>query len=141
MKIRLHNKSGIALTVVIIVLAILAMMAGYILNLGYNRRRVVDAASGTRAKIYYRAQAGVYDATFRIRRDYTGAQQPAVPIAGPEALTPALTPVGTFTNPAYNPDPYNIDTDANGVMDTSVDIGPVNGAGQRPIISTGLADV
>ncbi len=132
------NKNGIALTLVIIVLAILTLMAGYIVNLGYNRTRVVDAASGTRAKIYYRAQAGVHDATTRIRKNYTGAQfDPAPP--GPESPTPALTPPGSFLDPNYNPDPYLIDVDANGVMDTRVDIDRENG-GRREIVSTGLPD-
>ncbi len=134
MKIRLHSKSGIALTVVIIILAILAMMAGYILSLGYNRRRVVDAASGTRAKIYYRAQAGVHDATVRIRKNYA--------FTAPGNVGPMLTDIGSvgadFSNPGYNPAAYTIDVDGDGTQDTRIDIGVVNGSGQRPIVSTGL---
>lgn len=131
------------MTLVVIVLVILTLLAGYIVNLGYNRKRVVDAASGTRAKIYFRAQAGIHDATARIRKNYTGAQfDPGVP--GPEAPTPALTPAGSFLDPAYNPDPYLIDVDADGVMDTQVNIGaeeihPVLGP-RRAIVSAGLAD-
>ncbi len=132
------------MTLVVIVLVILTLLAGYIVNLGYNRKRVVDAASGTRAKIYFRAQAGIHDATARIRMNYTGAQSdPGLP--GPEAPTPALTPLGgNFLDPNYDPDPYLIDVDANGVMDTQVNIGreeihPVLGP-RRAIVSAGLAD-
>ncbi len=125
MRLRSDNKNGIALTVVIVVLMILVMMAGYILSLGYNRRRVVDAASGTRAKIYYRAQAGVYDANVRIRKNYTVG----------------LVPAGSFLTPAYDPGAYNIDVDGNGTNDCTVNIGPVNVAtGRRQIDSMGLAD-
>lgn len=135
MKIFTKNAKGIALTVVIIVLAILVMMAGYIFSLGYNRKKITDAASGTRAKISYRAQAGVHDATARIRKNYVGATN----LPPPGATTPALTPGGgSFLNPAFDPDPYQIDVDGNGTMDVRIDIGPVNASGQRPILSTGL---
>ncbi len=118
----MRDNKGVAMTIVMIILMVLAIMAGYILNFGYNRKRIVDAASGTRAKVYYRAQAGVHDAAVRIRKNYTVG----------------LLPAGSFLNPAYDPNAYNIDVDGNGSMDTTINIGAVNAQGQRTIDSTGL---
>ncbi len=117
----LGDQKGVAITIVMVVLAILAMLAAYSLNTGYSRKRITDAASGTRAKVYYRAQAGVVDAMTRIRKDHTGG----------------LVPGGSFTQLGYNPGPYNIDVDGNGRMDATVDIEPVIG-GRREIKSMGL---
>ncbi len=130
----MRNKKGIALTVVMIVLGILVMMAGYIFSLGYNRKKITDAASGTRAKISYRAQAGVYDATTRIRKNY--------PFLSPGSVNPMGTDPGSvgadFSNPGFDPAAYTIDVDGNGTMDARINIGAVNGSGQRPIDSIGL---
>lgn len=134
MKMQSKDKKGIALTVVIIILAVLVMMAGYIFSLGYNRVKITNAASGDRAKISYRAQAGVYDATTRIRKNY--------PYTSPGNVNPMGTDPGSvgtdFLNPGFDPAPYTIDVDGNGVMDARIDIGRANASGQRPIVSTGL---
>ena len=86
--------------------------------LGYNQKKLSDAAGGRRAKIYYRAQAGVVEANWRIRENIGG----------------------NFTTPAYDPAPYSIDVDGDTVNDCTIDIGPVTNAAtkQRAIASTGL---
>ena len=115
------GSKGMALTIVMIIAIILALLAGYATNSSFNQRKVVDNASGHRAKVYYCAQAGVVDANWRIRSNYT-------------------TDAGTYNNNAYDPPPYTLDVDGNGVADCSVDIGPVVNAakGNRQILSTGL---
>jgi hypothetical protein len=70
----------------------------------------VDASSGRRAKIYFLAQAGVVEASSRIRNDYTVG----------------LSPAGSFAVDAYDPNPYSIDVDGDGQIDTTIDIGPAN---------------
>ena len=117
----IKNQAGVALTIVVIVIVLLTLVTAFVANLGYNQKRMVDASSGRRIKIYYRAMGGAVDASWRIRTDYTVG----------------LAPVGTFTNPAYNPGPYALDVDANGTMDTDVDIGPADAAGVRPVSSVG----
>lgn len=121
MLLNTKNQNGVALTIVVIVLIIMGILSAYAMNLGYNQRRMQEQASGRRIKIYYRAQAGAVNAMWRIRSDVAGD----------------LTPAGTFTNAAYNPNTYLMDIDGDGVNDTSVDIGPLVG-GQRAILSTGL---
>lgn len=110
---------------VVIVLIMLALLTGYIASLGYNQRRVTDAASGRRAKILYRAKAGAVDAAWRIRANWFGG---------------ALNPPNDFTTDAWDPPVYLLDVDGDGTNDTSVDIGPVTNAltKQRSIASTGL---
>src|SRR3989338_8933204 len=129
-----QNSKGVALTVVVIVLIMVALLTGYVASLGYNQRRVTDAASGRRVKVNYRAQAGMVDAMWRIRTDYRGVT---------DYTAAALTPAGTFTDPNFNPNPYLIDVDRDGANDVSVDIGTVQvnavtGSNQRTINSTGL---
>jgi len=113
-----------ALTVVIIIIIMLGLLATYVTQLGYNQRRLSDTAGGRRAKIYYRAQAGLVDANWRIRTNYTAS----------------LSPVGSFLVDGYDPGAYQLDVDGDGTNDTSVDIGPVTNAAtrQRSILSTGL---
>jgi Tfp pilus assembly protein PilX len=115
------NDKGMALVVVIVVVIMLALLAGYVTQLGYNQRRLSDTAGGRRAKIYYNAQAGVVHANWRIRTNYTAG----------------LVPAGSFLVDAYDPNPYSIDVDGDGTMDCTVDIGPV-AAGRRSISATGL---
>ena len=118
------NNKGLALTIVMIVIIMLAIISAFSTNLGFNQKKMIDANSGRRAKIYFKAQAGVVDANWRIRTDYTVG----------------LAPAGSFTTDAYNPGPYLLDVDQNGTNDVSVDIGPVNNAAtkSRQILSTGL---
>ena len=109
---------------VIIITVVLALIAGFSANLAYNQRRLRDAASGKRIKIYYCAQAGLVVAMWQIRHNVTGG----------------LTPAGSFTDPAYDPAPYSWDVAKEGWNDVTVDIGPVTNlaTGQRLIVSTGL---
>lgn len=117
------GQRGIAMTMVMVIVVMMALIAGYVTQLGYNQRKLVDAASGRRAKIYYRAQAGLVDANARIRTNYTTG----------------LSPAGSFAVDTYNPAPYNIDVDGDGTQDTTIDIDAVVSAAlkNRPIRSAG----
>ena len=90
------KEGGFVLTAAIMFIVMLALLAGFVLNAGYNKRILANNVGITRTRAYYRAQAGVVDAAARIRLDYT------------TGLTS-----GSFTNPAYNPAPYYLDLDAN----------------------------
>ncbi len=118
------NDKGMALSIVIVVIIMLALIAGYAAQLGYNQRRLTDISGGRRAKVYFLAQAGVIDANWRIRNNYTVG----------------LSPVGSFTNDNYNPNAYSVDVNNDGTNDVTVDIGAVTNAltKQRSISSTGL---
>ena len=112
---KLNNSRGMALVVVMVVIIMLTIIAGFVANLGYNQRRLLDVASGHRIRVYYRAQAGVVDALWRIRVNY-------------------LT---NFTVPG-NTAAYSLDVDSDGINDTTVTIGAANAAGVRAINATGL---
>ena len=116
MKPIFRDSKGVALVVVIIIFTMLALMASFAMNLGYNQRRLSHVGTGTKVVNYYRAQAGVVDAYWRIRTNQGGI----------------------YTPPAFDPPAYFLDVDNNAVNDTTVDIGPVNAQGRRPILSTGL---
>lgn len=118
----LTDSKGVAMMVVIMLIIMLALIASFVASLSYNQRRLVDASSGKRIKIYYAAQAGLVDANWRIRTDYTTG----------------LTPAGSFATATYAPNPYFIDVDENGTNDVKVTIGAVNTNGLRPIDSVGL---
>ena len=121
---KIQDKRGIALTVVVVVMIVMAILSTYAMNLGYNQKLLTDQSSGRRAKIYYRAQAGLVHAYWRIRVNNTAG----------------LAPAGSFATDAYNPGPYTLDVDGDGVNDVSVDIGPVTDPAtkQRAILATGL---
>ena len=121
---RCQNDKGVALALVVVVMIMLGLIATYATQLGYNQRRLTESMGGKRAKIYYRAQAGVVNAQWRIRTDYTAG----------------LAPAGNFTTDAYDPGAYQLDVDGNGTNDCTVDIGPVTNAAtkQRAILSTGI---
>ncbi len=112
------------MSIVLIVLIMLALLAVYIASFSYNQRVFMDRNSSQRIKIYYRAKAGVVNAHWRIRTNYTAG----------------LSPGGSFATDAYDPAPYSLDVDGDGVYDTTVDIGPVTNAAtkQRAINATGL---
>ena len=121
---------GAVLTLVIIIIIILTLLAGYILSFAYNQRRLAGHLSGAHLKAYYRAQAGVVNAQWRIR-------------------TNTFTDIGgaggnNFLNPAWNPGPYSINLTTNTVSqpplatdDVQVDIGATTAEGFRLIESTG----
>ncbi len=111
------NDKGVALSLVVIIVIILGLLATFVTMLGYNQKKLSDAAGGRRAKIYYRAQAGVTEAGWRIRENIGGS----------------------FTTDTYDPAAYSIDVDGDTVNDCTIDIGPANAVTkQRAIASTGL---
>ncbi len=129
------NQKGVALLVAIMFATLLALVAGYALKFSYNQTRQVDAVGIKRTGVYFRAQAGVVDAMWRIRTD---------------TIPPGSVSGSHFTTQAFDPPAYYIDIDsdtATAAQDTSststasevkVDIGPVNASGLRSIDSTGL---
>ncbi len=117
------NSKGVALTLSIVIIIILALLATFVTTLGYNQRKLSDALGGRRAKVYYRAQAGVVEAGWRIRENYTTG----------------LNPGGSFATDTYDPFPYSIDVDGDGANDCVIDIGAaIPASKQRVIASTGL---
>ncbi len=120
----LKGQSGLALTLVMVILMLLAATGGYVINLSYNQKRFLDSTSGNRIKAYYWAQAGIVNANTRIGENYTGG---------------LLGGGGTnFNEPSYDPAPYALDMDGDGVNDVTVDIGTKDAStGLRPIVATG----
>ncbi len=119
------NDKGVALTVVIVIVIVMALISGYVTVLSYNQVKLANTAGGRRAKVYYRAQAGVVDANWRIRTNYVTGLTPIPGILG-------------FRDASWNPNPYQIDVDGDSVMDCTVDINLPDGGGKRPVLSTGL---
>ena len=112
-----RDEKGMALTIVIVITLIIVLLAGYILNLSYNKTRLVNTVGVKRTRTYYRAQAGVVDAFWRIR-----VNKPA-------------EGAGSFKDPAFAPPPYFIDIDTNTVTadrtaasDVEVIISPMDDA-------------
>ena len=123
------NSHGVALTIAAVVIVMLAILAAIMTQLGASQRKLADTASGVRARIYYLAQGGTVDAFWRIRTDYTTG----------------LNPAGSFLNDAYDPAPYPLDVNGDGINDTCVDIDRVDPAyaattKQRSVSSTGYQD-
>ena len=122
-----NDSKGVALVIVIMVIIMLTLLGGFAANLAYNQRRLLDIASGRHIRNYYAAQAGVVDASWRIRTNYTGAT----------SCTPGGLG-GDFTNVNYSPT-YLCDLNNDGVMIASITIGPANlSTGVRQIKSEGL---
>ena len=114
------------MAVVTVIIVMLGILTGFITQLSYNQKKISDAASGRRAKLYYLAQAGAVEASWRIRVN----------------RTTALTNNGTgtsFTDDGYNPAPYSIDVDGDGTMDTTIDIDAVvtTALKNRPVRAAG----
>ena len=67
----LHKPSerGIALTLVLIAVIIVASLASYALIISFNHRTVVRTHVRNRTQAYYSAQGGVVDANWRIRNN------------------------------------------------------------------------
>lgn len=126
----MKKNRGVALLVVIVMISILSLLAGYMLTLTYNQRKLGLGISGNNLKAYYRAQAGVVDAQWRLRSQYTGD------IGG-----------GGFPATAFT---YDIDLDSNTVHienaanpttandDVRVTIAAADGNGLRQITATGF---
>lgn len=120
----LRSRSGVALTVAIMMMICSSILAGYALQAGWNQRRMTIVNGSKRDRIYWAAKAGVVDARWRIREGMRNSN------------SSGLFPGGNFNDDLYNPNSYDIDLDNNGVVDVSVDIGAVNG-GVREIVATG----
>ena len=126
------NEEGMAMMVALMTGLIVALICTYALDLAYNQKRQLRTlAASERTKVYYRAQAGMVDATWRIRNNRT------------LAFTGWTS---DFNNANFNPPVYYIDIDTgtysetnSATADVKVDIGIVNSAtGMRSIDSTGL---
>lgn len=135
------NQNGAALGIVVVLTTIIVLVGTYVLSAGYNQTKQIDAVGIQRTKTYFRAQAGVVDALWRIR---TNAAAPA-------------GPTGSFATDNYDPNPYYIDIETNttsstqtvGTSDVMVDIGmkdtsavvvpaPDSNSNLRRIVAKGL---
>src|SRR5690348_3628790 len=93
--LRLEKDNGIAMTVVLVFAMIALTLVGYVLTLSYQQTKLVNAVGIKRSKAFYRAQAGIVDAFWRIRADK----------APPGSA-------GSFATASYAPTYYiDIDTD------------------------------
>ena len=131
MRNSIKNQKGSVLTAAVILATLVALMAAAVLSLGYNQTSQIEEVGIQRTSTFYKAQAGVVDANWRIRVNRT--------LAGWG---------GNFTDPNFNPPVYYIDLEATTAAnmyknardansDVEVDIGPmVNGL--RAVDSKGL---
>ena len=120
------GQRGVALTISIIILIMLALVGIFVTNLGYNQKRMTDVSSGQRIRLYYNAQAGIVNATWRIRTDQTTAA--TVGTAVMSAMVPA---VANFSaNPAYT-GTYTLD---DGTIHVTVTIGAVGADPAHPTV-------
>jgi hypothetical protein len=125
----LRGEKGVVLGMVFLFTAMCSLLVAYSLQQGFQHASLTTQVSRERTQNYYHAQAGVVNAYWRIRVNFTGD------IGG-----------GSFLNATFNPAPYFIDIDTDTVHmtqtatdDIRVDIGPANpGTFLRPITSTGL---
>lgn len=115
MKLHRLGRSGIAMTITIILIIASTLLAAAALSVGYQYRRLREGVGALHAQSYYRAQAGVVDARWRIRNNI-GAN---------------------YLVAATDPAPYTLDIDGDGTVDVTVDIGPADGGGLRRILATG----
>ena len=116
MKLFIKNSKGVALTIVLIVATLLALISGFITMLGYNQRRLAISSGGQQVRVYYHAKAGMVDAFWRIRSNF---------------------PAGKNYANAAETDDYWLDTNADAANDVHVTIGARAGNGLRLITSIG----
>ncbi len=81
--LRQKGQKGAALIFVVVILILLTLLAGYVLSLAYNKKKLDDRIAARHTKAYYLAQAGVVDAEWRIRKNigglFTNPTDPATP--------------------------------------------------------------
>ena len=106
------NSKGEALTVVLIVVILLAIISATLMTLGYNQRKLQKSAGSGQAAAYYRTRGGVVEAFWRIRSNYQDN----------------YTVAGTTKN-------YSLDVDGDGTNDTTINIGA------RDAIQAGLRQI
>ena len=132
------DERGVVITIVVISLLMMTMIAGFAALLAYNQNRLLGAITGRRILSYYRSQAGVVDAIWRIRSNFT---------TGLSAVAGTVN----FNDPTFDPAIYGLDIDVNppqiknlgvpaeaALADVRVDIGAVGANGSRPIEATGI---
>ncbi len=66
----LKNKKGAVLFVVLLFSLLIASIMAYIAHMVYQRTRLLDAVGVKRTRNYYRAQAGLVDAYWRLRTNH-----------------------------------------------------------------------
>ncbi len=113
-----RQRTGLALTLVILIIFMVTLVSAAALSLGYNQRLLAKKAVGSRTRAYYYAKAGLVDALELLRKD----------------------PGGNFTDPDFDPAPYTLDIDADGNADVTIDISAEDPSTRRRTIqSTGSA--
>ncbi len=132
------NEQGAALTVAIMTVLLLSILGVTVLTLAYNQARLTNAAVGGRTKAFYRAQAGMVDGQEKIHVGSCPACQ-KVGCASCDSSCPTFGAACPYENPGLDPKAYSLDVDGDKVMDTTVDIGPVDAkTNLRDIVSLGL---
>lgn len=130
---RFGREKGAVLFVVLLFSLVMTSVMVYTTNMVYQRTRLVDAVGIKRTKTYFRAQAGLVDAFWRIRTNHA---------------VPGLS--GNFSDPNFSAE-YYIDIDS-GIVTSArtatsavkVTIGPRNvnvGSpqyGLRPVSAVGF---
>ena len=138
----MKNQAGFVLALTIIVIVILTFVVMLVLSLGVHQKTLADAVSGTRMVAYYRSQAGIVDAQWRIRENVIHLDKNG-------DLNSDLVDNGKdFSFPEWDPPAYYIDLDddttsltrrsvaGGNIDDVQVDIGPIEN-GTRAIDSVG----
>ncbi len=83
------NQRGAALLVAVIVILMVTALSAVFLRMAYNMKILMYGISGGRTYAYYRAQAGIIDAQYRLRTNFlTGLTSP---------------PANGFLDPTYAP--------------------------------------
>lgn len=126
---RLENKKGAVLFIAILFSLLIATIMIYVISVAYQRTRLVDNVGAKRTRNYYRAQAGLVDAFWRLRTNTS-------PPAGGTTIN---------FNVATATAIYYIDMAGNTVTQNQtptstirVDIGARRADGLRPVSATGL---
>ena len=116
-----RREKGAVLFAVLLFSLVMTSVMVYITNMVYQRSRLVDAVGVKRTKTYFRAQAGLVDAFWRIRTN---------------RAVPGLS--GNFSDPNFSAE-YYIDIDSGSVTSArtatsavKVTIGPRNQTAGNP---------
>ena len=108
------NSTGIALTLVIMIVIMVSVLAAAAMTLGYNQKRLSDATVSNRTQGFYYAQAGIVDAQWRIRNNALKNK------AGVDVITGDVGSTGSdFTTASFNPKAYCLDLDSDDIHNSN----------------------
>ena len=149
------GSQGFILPFVLVVMIMLSGAALYVLSAAANQKVMTNQIAQSHMTSFYNAQAGIVDASWRIRNNYVNALMPDTTNPDPSQRSTGTSFDGSINplNNGFNPLPYYLDlsvtppapANPSGFYATEptpwsckVDIGPVNAAtGVRSIEVTG----